>query len=62
MICKEIEVYWLDDQAAYGPDQDVEIDMLYDELEFVIHNVAFLHNELRDEVILVVDEVQTTDV
>lgn len=36
--------------------------MLYVELEVVIQNVAFLHNELRDEDVVVADEAPTTDV
>ena len=52
----------MDDQATYGPDHDPEIDMLYAELDFLIHNVNFLQNEPKDEDVVVADEGPTADV
>ena len=59
---KEIVVDWLDDQPTYVLDQDLDIDMLFAELDFVIQNMPILQNEVRDEAVVVADEGPTVEV
>ena len=58
----EIVVDWVDNEPAYVPDEEPIIDMWFDELDFVIQNVPFHQNEVRDEAVVVADEGPTPNV